>query len=488
MGGTALGQFFGVTSVQPVVGGSPVQLIHVLPMNKSQEDAANSALKEPLTVVTGPPGTGKSQVVVNLLASCALAGRSVLFASKNNKAVEVVRQRLRDLLGDQQDWVLRLGNKDMMDTCRQEMDGRLAAASRLTAEARVSPLVVHQLDTEIENTRGKIAKLTAFQGELSTLDLERRSLESTVRDVWIPACEGWIGDCAWLPGAGEARRTSRTLSSTTRGIRLWFLRTLLRKRTLRILSEKLEGMIAELPPAIHSDIARMPRADFAALAEAFGELCALGEWRQAVMTYERKIASLSEMPSARRLAEHLESLQAQRSEVATSQFRIGWTNRIKTSPAHHRLSRYFDFVNQASHFFGGAGYSRFLAEWAQQVATVGADLPIWIVTSLSARRALPLSPALFDLVIVDEASQCDIPSALPLLYRARRALIIGDPHQLRHISTLRTSDERALSADYGLLGEPENSVARTGAGHASIKKGTTRGICSVDSYGGTNAG
>ncbi len=168
------------------------------------------------------------------------------------------------------------------------------------------------------------------------------------------------------------------------------------------------------------------------------------------MSYERKVASLSGMPSARSLAEHLESLQAQRSEVATSQFRIGWTNRIKTSPAHHRLSKYFDLVSRASRFFGGTGQSHFLAEWAQQVAIVGADLPIWIVTSLSARRALPLSPCLFDLVIIDEASQCDIPSALPLLYRARRALIIGDPHQLRHISTLRTSDETALSADYGL--------------------------------------
>ena len=43
--------------------------------------------------VPQPPGTGKSQVVVELLASCALAGRPVLFASKNNRAVDVVRER-----------------------------------------------------------------------------------------------------------------------------------------------------------------------------------------------------------------------------------------------------------------------------------------------------------------------------------------------------------------------------------------------------------
>jgi hypothetical protein len=51
---------------------------------------------------------------------------------------------------------------------------------------------------------------------------------------------------------------------------------------------------------------------------------------------------------------------------------------------------------------------------------------------------------------LDEASQCDIPSALPLLFRARRALVIGDPHQLRHIGTLRISDEEDLAAQHGL--------------------------------------
>ena len=57
------------------------------------------------------------------------------------------------------------------------------------------------------------------------------------------------------------------------------------------------------------------------------------------------------------------------------------------------------------------------------------------MTSLSARGRLPFEPGIFDLVVIDEASQCDIASALPLLYRARRAVIIGDPLQLKHVST-----------------------------------------------------
>jgi superfamily I DNA and/or RNA helicase len=46
-------------------------------------------------------------------------------------------------------------------------------------------------------------------------------------------------------------------------------------------------------------------------------------------------------------------------------------------------------------------------------------------------------PALFDFVIIDEASQNDIASILPLLFRAKHAIVIGDPNQLRHITHLK---------------------------------------------------
>ena len=36
---------------------------------------------------------------------------------------------------------------------------------------------------------------------------------------------------------------------------------------------------------------------------------------------------------------------------------------------------------------------------------------------------------LFDLVVIDEASQCDIASVVPLLARGRRAVLAGDPMQ-----------------------------------------------------------
>ena len=69
----------------PTIGHSSVQ----------QDRAVHSAMTKPLTVVTGPPGSGKSQVVVNTVAAAVCRGETVLIASKNNKAVDVVVERLR---------------------------------------------------------------------------------------------------------------------------------------------------------------------------------------------------------------------------------------------------------------------------------------------------------------------------------------------------------------------------------------------------------
>src|SRR6202043_1727643 len=80
----------------------------------------------------------------------------------------------------------------------------------------------------------------------------------------------------------------------------------------------------------------------------------------------------------------------------------------------------------------------------QLVAGITSILSCWAVTSLAFRGRVPFAPRFFDLLVIDEASQCDIASALPLLYRARRAVVIGDPMQLRHISTLSSQQDHEL--------------------------------------------
>ena len=86
----------------------------------------------------------------------------------------------------------------------------------------------------------------------------------------------------------------------------------------------------------------------------------------------------------------------------------------------------------------------------QDARAVLAHRPIWAVSTLSVPARIPLIARLFDLVIFDEASQCDIASALPLLARAKSAAIVGDPMQLSFIPKLGRSAEHALMDAAGL--------------------------------------
>ncbi len=71
-------------------------------------------------------------------------------------------------------------------------------------------------------------------------------------------------------------------------------------------------------------------------------------------------------------------------------------------------------------------------------------LPIWLVNFQDIHKVLPNIPEMFDLVIIDEASQCDIASAIPILQRGKRAIIVGDPKQLRHISFLSGAEQLTI--------------------------------------------
>ena len=76
--------------------------------------------------------------------------------------------------------------------------------------------------------------------------------------------------------------------------------------------------------------------------------------------------------------------------------------------------------------------------------------PVWATTNLATRSNFPLTAELFDLVIIDEASQCDVPSALPLLFRAKRVVVIGDPQQLRHVATLAGRSDLEAAHRYAI--------------------------------------
>jgi very-short-patch-repair endonuclease len=133
----------------------PHDCFQVVDADSSQQRAILAAKRGTSLVIDGPPGTGKSQTITNIIAECLSDGRTVLFVAEKSAAIEVVKCRLSGVgLGD---FVLDIhgreaNKKAVVDEINRVLEKQPTAARTSTAIA-----------DELESTR---ATLNAYARDL----------------------------------------------------------------------------------------------------------------------------------------------------------------------------------------------------------------------------------------------------------------------------------------------------------------------------------
>ena len=75
---------------------SPEHEFLIRDADSSQQQAIAATLRQQNGVISGPPGTGKSQTISNLIAEMVAHGKTVLFVAEKRAALDVVLNRLRE--------------------------------------------------------------------------------------------------------------------------------------------------------------------------------------------------------------------------------------------------------------------------------------------------------------------------------------------------------------------------------------------------------
>ncbi|GAA2711439.1 hypothetical protein GCM10010315_13350 [Streptomyces luteosporeus] len=407
--GTALGTLLSGRG-EGTEGPAPV-VVAAGPCNESQELVVSSAMTRALTVATGPPGTGKSEVVTAVVTTCVAAGQSVLVASTNNEAVNVVAERCDSIAPG---LMLRTGNAEALEREAAKLEQILGEPVR--APRRGSATVAGDL----RNTRGRAlgqqeeaARLVQEEGQLLELLTKRQEQANTLGLPVALLAEVWAGENTSVLARWEQRAHK---AAAARG---WVGRWR-RGRALR-------ALVAELYPGTSRP-----------------------EWLSERPVSVELLTSLAEMLGTERELRELTPVHLGRDEEALKR------SRLATS---HMLSELSTELSQAvsteaiSH--GHALMTQRLqalrrrSGFQKSQKNLMAHIKAWAISTHSVRQ-LELTPKLFDLVVIDEASQCSIPSVLPLLFRARRALIIGDPMQLGHIAGVSPQQEHQARLRTGL--------------------------------------
>ena len=65
--------------------------------NLSQKQAIHQAMNERISIIEGPPGTGKTTTILNILANLIYQNKRVLVVSKNNSAIENIVEELEKM-------------------------------------------------------------------------------------------------------------------------------------------------------------------------------------------------------------------------------------------------------------------------------------------------------------------------------------------------------------------------------------------------------
>ena len=69
-------------------------LIYPFGCNASQKKAVTTAFEHQISVVQDPPGTGKTQTILNIIANIVCQGKTVMVVSNNNSAITNVQEKL----------------------------------------------------------------------------------------------------------------------------------------------------------------------------------------------------------------------------------------------------------------------------------------------------------------------------------------------------------------------------------------------------------
>lgn len=469
-------------------------LLCVTQLDDSQKKAIAEAMGSRISVITGAPGTGKTQVIENLLANALIRGKKVLVASKNNKAVDNVKDRF-DVI-DPSGYFLRFGSRQVVSTSTLPAIERVTTEiGRLQDNTEAYESYKRQYQQSVQSIqRGKeqLARIIQLRNELNDLATRKANAQNTLQrvepehlrrvddiksrnEVMLPVIDCSLDELNRYSSAIKTLENNLT-AKFSGFIGFWHRTFSVKKSAALLLNE------VELFPLALKSYSSKPQFELCSdMSDFKSHVILLGQikkWRELLskgISFKQALASedtryTREKRNAEQAFNQLaEEEQSKKSELNSlnnslpsiqsniaegKQWILQNSIKMVLSYIHHNKKKegaVRDITSYKSYLpdqipWKDDEYMRF----TQRTRAFLDVFTLCSVTSLSTKNAFPLASELFDMVIIDEASQCDIASALPLIMRTKQLVVIGDPMQLRHISAVKVEEEQEIKNKLGL--------------------------------------
>lgn len=394
-----------------------------LEVSQSQENVIEAIEKYPLVAVYGPPGTGKSQTIVNIASHLVANGKTVLVASRMDKAIDVVADRLNELGAPYM--ALRAGRQNYQKQLYFQLQDLLSNKVDIDTGFEDSILVsVEDMKNLLETIKGledkceKIIQLEKdwcnyfAEQEKQSKKLKERILEPKINNEEIELAFEII------------EKIEEYLEK--RG----FLNSILKSMSFSSLKKVLDLRNLSL--------------DYMTLQDIKEELLFL----QITNNLRKAEIEINKIGNIHQLLENIRLLRRKQRTLAIDILKNQRRNSLKRVIGD-QIKRQRLIVHSKALIERKKNLQNRLLE-DEDFKPLLDTFPCWSVTTYAISESLPLKPGMFDVAIIDEASQCDIASCFPVLFRAKKAVIVGDDKQLSHLSFLEKSKEQSFLSQHGI--------------------------------------
>ncbi|MFT7621541.1 MAG: hypothetical protein ACI9WU_000705 [Myxococcota bacterium] len=470
---------------------------------RSQRAAGESFLGSRLTAVQGPPGTGKTEMILALCGHALIermargtggteppllpSSPSLMVCSTNNRAVDNVVDPLSLHLGEGRlplalrvgsrpvvrevtvaslrtaaGWLERAdptGAREVYDTAREQ----LLAAVKTIQKAEDAWLLAGTSGHDVAAAEARVASLRLSLDEVNAVvaDLGISGAEAVARREAATKALTAIGafqkalvnDLSRIDAAREEekpasarkawkrvnRRAKRLETAlTAAGLRLMMPPSPEDKKDLGSWIETLDRVIERID--LLEELAADVEDSLAAARDPTTIVAELAVAEEALTDAQSRVCDPAELRAAVDAA--VEEHEAGLLDTAL-RMREAWAvlNRTRLLKSVKRVARQLEDMPS-------------IKSARRQVRTALDDVeqlfPIWGCTLLSLGNAWPMEPGSLQRVVIDEAGQCHPAYAVSALYRADRALVIGDVNQLEPVVGLDEAEEGRVLRRLGL--------------------------------------
>lgn len=434
-------------------------LIQISNLDDSQKNAVLTAFNNKVTVITGPPGSGKTQVISNILANAVLQDKKVLVASKNNQAVDNVKSRFDK--EENTGFFLRFGNKKILgDTTLPEIN-RISA---LKASLKDNSIVLNQNQSKLKEitkvkteNKSKLKQRNELQLKLPEFKIVIDNLKNNLLHLIQnnPDFENLrLNHQAEIIQnyLAESKKKRNQFDLKYSGLnKLWIDWFTKKKYSYELISfiDELQNDFNFLFKSIPNQI-----QDFKSgtkISESYNEITkifsSITDYYADYSKVENEVKLKNE--ELKKVEDFITLINSQEPNILNiianceieiiKQSKVVLKDKIENklfNASQIQINNYKDYLpdNIPYRYDEMTAFSNATNNFLDIFNIIS-------VTSLSAKASLPLSNELFDMVVIDEASQCDIASAIPLILRAKQLVVIGDPLQLKHITSLNKIEE-----------------------------------------------